>query len=150
MQLVHAMGITVLTGCGVASQRAGVQPYLGARTRSGDMMGDRVPAGGGCGRSFYVGRPRQVRDGRSIREPAAPHQRSRCPARTMATGSGGGWELGGDQGLVAELTQGVVGLAGELASHRQRGPLAAQPLFDLEVVGVVGGARAGGAHGRLV
>ena len=33
MQLVHAMGITVLTGCWVASQRAGVQPYRGARTR---------------------------------------------------------------------------------------------------------------------
>src|SRR6266542_4139398 len=29
---------------------------------SGDMMGDRVPAGGGCGRSFYGGRPRRVRD----------------------------------------------------------------------------------------
>src|SRR5512133_3006287 len=59
--------------------RAGVQPYLGARTRSGDMMGDRVPAGGGRGRSFYGGRPPGVhetpRGGRSIREPAAPHQR---------------------------------------------------------------------------
>ena len=38
-------------------------------------------------------------------------------ARTMATGSGGGWELGGDQGLVAECSQGVVGLAGQLAGY---------------------------------
>src|SRR5215204_1620437 len=60
-------------------------------------------------------------------------------ARTMPASSGGGWELGRDQGLVAELSEGVVGLAGELAGHRQRGPLAAQALSDLEVVGVVGG-----------
>jgi hypothetical protein len=63
--------------------RAGVQPYLGARTRSGDMMGDRVPARGGCGRSFYGGRPRVRNDAprgdRSIRELATPHQRSRRP-----------------------------------------------------------------------
>jgi hypothetical protein len=49
------------------------------------MMGDRVPARGGCGRSFYGGRPRRVRDDaprgdRSIREPAAPHQRFRRPS----------------------------------------------------------------------
>jgi hypothetical protein len=65
--------------------RAGVQPYLGARTRSGDMMGDRVPARGGCGRSFYGGRPGGTgrtapRGDRSIRELAAPHQRSRSPS----------------------------------------------------------------------
>src|SRR5215203_5795166 len=63
--------------------RAGVQPYLGARTRSGDMMGDRVPAGGGCGRSFYGGRLRVRNDAprgdRSIRELATPHQRFRRP-----------------------------------------------------------------------
>ena len=63
--------------------RAGVQPYLGARTRSGDMMGDRVPARGGCGRSFYGGRPRVRNDAprgdRSIRELATPHQRFRRP-----------------------------------------------------------------------
>src|SRR5215203_7065444 len=63
--------------------RAGVQPYLGARTRSGDMMGDRVPAGGGCGRSFYGGRLRvrndAARGDRSIRELATPHQRFRRP-----------------------------------------------------------------------
>jgi hypothetical protein len=52
---------------------------------SGDMMGDRVPARGGCGCSFYVGRPRPVRDDgpggdRSIRELATPHQRSRHPS----------------------------------------------------------------------
>src|SRR5829696_4343534 len=52
--------------------------------------------------------------------------------------SGGGWEFGGDQCLVAELAEGVVGLAGQLAGHRQRGPLATQALFDLEAIGVVG------------
>src|SRR5918994_2458236 len=89
--------------------RAGVQPYLGARTRSGDMMGDRVPAHGGCGRSFYGGRPDQ-RGGRSIREPAAPNQRFRCPsAHDGQSCSGGGREFGGDQRLVAEGLQGVGG-----------------------------------------
>ena len=48
---------------------------------SGDMMGDRVPAAGGRGRSFYGGRPQGVCQtapcgDRSIGEPAAPHQRS--------------------------------------------------------------------------
>jgi hypothetical protein len=57
---------------------------------SGDMMGDRVPATGGRGRSFYGGRPQGVcqtapRGDRSIGEPAAPHQRSRSTqARTIA------------------------------------------------------------------
>jgi hypothetical protein len=37
----------------------------------------------------------------------------------------------------------VVGLAGELARHRQRGALAAKALPDREVVGVVGGGGAG-------
>src|SRR5215207_2099257 len=98
--------------------RAGVQPYLGARTRSGDMMGDRVPATGGRGRSFYGGRPRPAwrqehqGAGHTTSTIQAP-ERARWP-----TSSGGGWELGGDQRLVAELAQGVVGLAGELASHR--------------------------------
>src|SRR5215204_1213060 len=58
--------------------------------------------------------------------------------RTIPASSGGGWEFGGDQRLVAELAEGVVGLAGQLAGHRQRGPLATQALFDLEVIGVVG------------
>ena len=75
---------------------------------------------------------------------------SGAQVRTMPASSGGGWELGGDQRLIAELSEGVVGLAGQLAGHRQRGPLATQPLFDLEVVGVVGGGGPGGAHGRLV
>lgn len=44
-------------------------------------------------------------------------------ARTMAARSGGGGQLDRDQRLVAEFAQGVVGLAGELAGHRQRGPL---------------------------
>jgi Homeodomain-like domain len=57
--LRHVMGITVRgLVCWQGPPRAGVQPYLGARTRSGDVMGDRVPARGGCGRSFYGGRPR--------------------------------------------------------------------------------------------
>jgi hypothetical protein len=57
---------------------------------SGDMMGDRVPATGGRGRSFYGGRPQGVcqtapRGDRSIGEPAAPHQRSRSTqAHTIA------------------------------------------------------------------
>src|SRR4029450_9768990 len=65
-----------------------------------------------------------------INDPGAP-KRARSPTR-----SGGGWQLGGAQRLVAEFSQGVVGLAGQLAGHRQRGPLAAEALFDLEVVGV--------------
>jgi hypothetical protein len=91
------------------------------------------------------------RGGRSIREPAAPHQRFRRPsAHDGQSCSGGGGEFGGDQRLVAEFSQGVVGLAGQLAGHRQRGPLAAQALFDLEVIAVVRRARAGGAHGCFV
>ena len=39
-------------------------------------------------------------------------------ARTMPARSGGGWQLGRDQRLVAEFSEGVVGLAGELAGHR--------------------------------
>lgn len=48
-------------------------------------------------------------------------------ARTMADRSGGGgWKLDRDQRLVAEFAQGGVGLAGELAGHRQCRPLAAR------------------------
>jgi len=42
---------------------AGAQPYLGPRTRSGDMMIDGVPdvrASQGCGRSISAGDPPRV------------------------------------------------------------------------------------------
>src|SRR6266567_7964217 len=93
------------------------------------------------------------RGDRSIREPTAPHQLICGPAaHDPQLRSGGRWELDGDGGqrLVAEVIESVVGLAGELARHRQRGALAAQPLLDRKVGGVVWGAGAGGAHGRLV
>jgi hypothetical protein len=58
------------------SRRAGIQPYLGARSMLGRHDGWSGSCGGGCGRSFYGGRPRRGRGGRTIREPAAPHQQS--------------------------------------------------------------------------
>ena len=103
----HRSGITSrdLVGCG--ARASSLISVLGPG--SGDMMGDRVPAGGGCGRSFYGGRPRVRNDAprgdRSIRELATPHQRFRRPgAHDGQSCSGGGWELGRDQRLVAEFS----------------------------------------------
>src|SRR4029453_6427459 len=64
---------------------------------------------------------------------------SGAQVRTMPASSGGGWDFGGDQRLIAELAQGVVGLAGQLAGHRQRGPLATEALLDLGGGGGGGG-----------
>ena len=56
---------------------------------------------------------------------------------------------GGGEGLVAERAQGVGGAADHLAGHRQGGPVAAEPVGDPPVVGVIGRAGAGGALGGL-
>src|SRR5262249_41721134 len=52
--------------------------------------------------------------------------------------------------LLAEFAQGVVRASAELAGDREAGAGVAEPLGDLEVVGVVGRAGAGRADGRLV
>src|SRR6266566_338256 len=51
--------------------------------------------------------------------------------------------------LVAEFAQEVVGASAELAGDREAGAGVVEPLGDLEVVGVVGRAGAGGRHGRF-
>src|SRR6266702_5903763 len=51
--------------------------------------------------------------------------------------------------LLAQLAEDVVGAAAELAGDREAGPRVVEPLGDLEVVGVVGRAGAGGGYGRL-
>jgi hypothetical protein len=49
----------------------------------------------------------------------------------------GGWSSGGWlQGLLAEVAQGVVAAAGQLAGGRQQGALAVDPLPDPAEVGV--------------
>jgi hypothetical protein len=45
---------------------------------------------------------------------------------------------GGQQGVVAELAQGVVRAAQELARDRQHGAVLPEALLELQVVGVVG------------
>jgi hypothetical protein len=126
-------------GWTAGSVGAGGQPYLGARTRSGDVVGGRVPARGGRGRSFGGGRPRAVRGDaprgdRSTGAPAAPHQRSRRP------GAHGGGRFRRRRGPAPGRRARAGGgrPAGQLAGHRQRRPLAAGALPGLEVVGVVG------------
>jgi hypothetical protein len=58
-RLGHRSGIT--SGGLVGRWRARVSSLISVLGPvSGDMMGDRVPARGGCGRSFYGGRPRGV------------------------------------------------------------------------------------------
>src|SRR6266540_3588552 len=51
--------------------------------------------------------------------------------------------------LVAEFAQDVVCASAELAGDREAGAGVVEPLGDLEVVGVVGRAGAGGRHGRF-
>jgi len=90
------------------------------------------------------------RGGRSIGEPAAPHQLIQGPERAMVAAVRRRW--GARRGPMPgrRARAGWVRLAGQLAGHRQGGPLAAKALLDLEIGGVVRGTRAGGAHGRLV
>src|SRR6266487_5495141 len=55
----------------------------------------------------------------------------------------------GGECFVAEFAQDVVGASAELARDREAGAGVVEPLGDLEVVGVVGRADAGGGYGRL-
>jgi hypothetical protein len=66
------------------------------------------------------------------------------PARGVDR-SGGSWErllvcclVNRGERLLAEFAQGVVGASAELAGDREAGAGVAEPLGDLEVVGVVG------------
>src|SRR5262249_27096636 len=98
----------------VSSGPPGAQPYLGARcvgVRSGDVMHDRVSWGAAA---HSMGAGRAGPGSRSIAEPAAG-------SSVRGRGGGGAWSGGGGECLVAELAQGVVAAAGELAGHRQGG-----------------------------
>src|SRR5712692_5955661 len=55
----------------------------------------------------------------------------------------------GGECFVAEFAQDVVGASAELAGDREAGAGVVEPLGDLEVVGVVGRAGAGGRDGRF-
>src|SRR6266540_858992 len=57
--------------------------------------------------------------------------------------------LDGGERLLAELAQDVVGAPAELAGNREAGAVVVDPLGNLQVVGVVGRAGAGGRQRRL-
>ena len=119
-----------------------VRGAMGVGCCSGDMMIDGVSRQGAAARFFEAGprgeRGRQGTDGSGPRASAGGLMRAPGPRRS-------------DRGecLVAERAQGVMSPASDLAGDGERGPVTAEAVGDLAVVGVVGRARAGGALGRL-
>ena len=104
----------------------GVVP-LGVWPRQSFEAVHRRPAAVVAGRTDPGRRPRGVATvhrcaGAAACHPHPPHLR---PLRGV--------------GLVAEAAQGVVGAAGELAGHRQGGPVGVDPRGDVGVIEVVGG-----------
>ena len=57
--------------------------------------------------------------------------------------------LDGGERFLAELAQDVVGASAELAGNREAGAVVVDPLGNLQVLGVVGRAGAGGRQRRL-
>jgi hypothetical protein len=109
----------------------------------GDMMLDGVTPLAGCVRPLDLLGPTSAwtwRQGTGGSRP--PHIRVVGRARTAGTsGHRRGRSVAAGhrrQRVVAQPAQQVVGAAGELASHTQRGPVATQACLDLGVVGVVG------------
>src|SRR6266516_1036288 len=106
-----------------------------------------------CGRSVFMGRPGR----RAWRQaPCGSRPQSICVmtgrrARALAW-LGGSCDrllgvrvaLAGGERFVAELAQDVVRAPAELAGNREAGPVVVDPLGNLQVVGVVGRAGAGG------
>ena len=121
--------------------------FLGARSQGrcgcGDMMISGVSRGTG-GRSVFPGRFVLKARSAALCAGAGRGHRwvGRC-AHRVPSGSSLGFRRG--EGLVAKAAQGVVRAADHLASHREGGSSAADPVGDPPVVGVVGRAGPGGA-----
>jgi hypothetical protein len=111
----------------------GDPPWCAAARSLGAVHGPAVAAGPG---------------GRWLRHICMPVGRAPAGHPRQATVAMGRSSIGGERG-VAEARQGVAHAPGELARHRQGGPVAALAGFDLLVVGVAGGAGTGGGLGGL-
>lgn len=130
--------------CGRNVCVAGAQPYLGPRTRSGDMMMDGVPDV----RAYKWVRPlnlsrrsTRVRGGhRRVQGADRRHQLVNGHGQHTQRMSGGAVrDFGGRhrQGGVAEFTQGVIAAAQNFAFDGQGGAFAVAARGHLVVVGVV-------------
>ena len=124
------------------------------RRRFGDMMIDGVSRGAGRGGPLGLSRPssrgwRQCLLGsRPRRGASGDGQDADWVVIARPPGHGGSGRR--CEGVLAEGAQPVVTAAGQLAGHRQRGALPAEPVGDLTVVVVVGAGGAGGAAGGLI
>jgi hypothetical protein len=99
---------------------SGAPAYLGPRPRG---IGDKMAIGvtqRGCGRSLLVGCPAWGRQLQGCWELAAGSSVGSGAATSPAVSSSGG----GCENLVAQVAQGVVAAASELAGHRQQRQLA--------------------------
>jgi hypothetical protein len=138
-------GRTRLASVSPAPAVPGAQAYLGARSAvpgSGDMMRDRGIPARGSRRPLILWRLPGKCPGSSGMAGAGRGS----PVYGRAVSGRGGLRSGG-QRLLAELAQGVVAAAGQLAGDRQGGQPGVAPVPGRGVVAVVGGGRPGGALG---
>ena len=123
--------------------RAGAQPYLGARTISGDMMMDGVPGvrvfpvRAAAAHSEQDVHP-LAGDNRAVAGADREHQWV-CGQRhaNLAVSGCLADRVGRGQRGIAELAQRVIAAAQHLALHRQGGTFAVLARRDLPVVGVI-------------
>src|SRR6266545_1447946 len=152
-RIVTTSGQAVGSGAMPACARGRPALSWSADPGSGDVLLDGVipHAVGAAARSSRAGQPGAGRQGVCGSWP----QRISGVGSTRTSRITSGhppkrWRVRGwRERLLAERAKGVVAAAGQLASDRQGGAVAAQALLDRRVVGVVWRGRAGGALGRL-